>query len=121
VTAPFGIGNIPVYVSNKFVYTPAVNRLLQLAANIYDATQTNFYPTVFRPLFSRDQNGLGTNLFITGFTNFTRTNFIQGGEAIDPDLAIPIEPVTLAMTNASVVVSNEPVNIYGVPWIIGAK
>ena len=79
----FGITNIPVWVSNQFVYSPAVNRLLQLAANMYDATTNNLgafngvnvnsnnYPSVFRPLFSRDANpsGMGTNVFISGFTN----------------------------------------------------
>ena len=34
----FGITNIPVLVNGQFVYTPAVQRVLQLAANIYDAT-----------------------------------------------------------------------------------
>ena len=38
----FGIGNIPVLVSNRFVYSSAVNRLLQLAANMYDATNQFF-------------------------------------------------------------------------------
>ncbi len=35
----FSITNIPVYVNSNFVYTPAVNRLLQLAANLYDASR----------------------------------------------------------------------------------
>ena len=38
---PFGISHIPVLVNNQFVYTPAVQRVLQLAANIYDATTNN--------------------------------------------------------------------------------
>src|SRR5439155_6356593 len=63
VNEPFGITNIPVYVSNKFVYTPAVNRLLQMAANLYDATTTNFYPTVFRPIFYSVLNNGYTNVF----------------------------------------------------------
>jgi len=57
VTSPFGITGIPALVSNQFVYSPAVNRLLQLAANIDDASTTNFYPSVFRPLFTVIQNG----------------------------------------------------------------
>ena len=54
---PLASANIPVLVSNQFVYSPAVNRLLQLAANIYDATTNNTfalgnnYPSVFRPIF----------------------------------------------------------------------
>ena len=34
-TNAFGVTDIPVLISNQFVYTPAVNRLLQLAANMY--------------------------------------------------------------------------------------
>ena len=52
VSKAFGVANIPVLVSNRFVYTPAVNRLLQLAANVFDATTTNYYPDIFRPLFN---------------------------------------------------------------------
>ncbi|MBW8863375.1 MAG: hypothetical protein JF609_00315 [Verrucomicrobia bacterium] len=33
----FGLGHIPVLINGQFVYSPAVNRLVQLAANIYDA------------------------------------------------------------------------------------
>src|SRR5581483_8639175 len=54
VTNSFGITAIPVWVSNKFVYTPSVQRVLQLAANFYDATTNGFYPSVFRPLFMHD-------------------------------------------------------------------
>jgi hypothetical protein len=123
VTAPFGVTDIPVWVSNRFVYTPAVNRLLQLAANMYDATTSNLgmngnrdYPSVFRPLFSRDANslgiaGLGTNLFITGYTNVT--------SFAGQNFTLPIDVSDLAATNIPVV--NLPVNVYGVPWIVGAK
>jgi hypothetical protein len=114
VTNSFSITNIPVWVSNRFVYTPAVNRLLQLAANIYDASTTNYYPTVFRPLFSRDQNGLGTNLFVSGYTNVSS---VTG--AGDLQFALPVTSWDLATTNTQV--RNLPVNVYGVPWIIGAK
>jgi len=55
------LAQIEIYPTNQ--YTPAVHRLLQVSANIYDATTTNFYPTVFRPLFSKDASG---NVFITG-------------------------------------------------------
>ena len=55
---------IQIYPTNQ--YTPAVHRLLQVTANIYDAMTTNFYPSVFRPLFTRDASG---NVFMTGYTN----------------------------------------------------
>jgi hypothetical protein len=116
----FGIGKIPVLVSNQFVYSSAVNRLLQLAANMYDATTNNTfvlgnnYPSVFRPLFSRDAGGLGTNVFISGYTNVLS---VTGPS--DSQLDLPIDIADLAATN--IVVTNLAVNVYGVPWIIGAK
>ena len=120
-TQPFGIAKIPVYVSGQFVYTPAVNRILQLAANIYDATVNNSvngspdYPDVFRPLFSRDAGGTGTNVYITGFTNVV--SFTDG--ATDIQLSQPFDVSTISAVSG--VVSNVAENIYGVPWIIGAK
>ena len=45
----FGLTNIPVQVNGNYVYSPAVNRLLQLAANSFDAGTNDFYPHVFRP------------------------------------------------------------------------
>jgi hypothetical protein len=124
VANAFGVTAIPVWVSNRFVYTPAVNRLLQLAANMYDATTNNLgasankydYPSIFRPLFSRDQNGFGTNIFITGYANVT--SFAGPG---DLQFSLPIDVSDLAVTNISGGVSNLPVNVYGVPWIVGAK
>ena len=103
---------IQIYPTNQ--YTPAVHRLFQLAANIYEATSTNSYPTVFRPLFSRDAGGFGSNLFISGFTN---VDSVTG--PTDSQLALPVDASVLAMTNIPVV--NLPVNIYGIPWIVGAR
>ena len=120
-TNAFGIAKIPVYVSGQFVYTPAVHRILQLAANIYDATVNNStngspdYPDVFRPLFSRDAGGTGTNVYITGFTNVV--SFTDG--ATDIQLSQPFDVSTISAVSG--VVSNVAENIYGVPWIIGAK
>jgi hypothetical protein len=99
---------IEIYPTNQ--YTPAVQRLLQVSANIYDATSTNYYPTIFRPLFSQDASG---NLFITGYTNVPSvTSFM------DAQLAQPIDASTLAATPD---VSNLATNVYGIPWIIAAK
>lgn len=100
---PFGITNIPVWVSNRFVYTPAVNRLLQLAANLYDAQNTNRWPTVFRPLFSRQ----GPDVFITGYEQ------VVGDPT--PYLLPPVEPQEVGQG------SNLRINVYGVPWVLGAK
>jgi hypothetical protein len=138
VTAPFSITNIPVWVSNRFVYTPAVNRLLQLAANIYDATTNgnNNLPHVFRPIFERVNNA--GDIFIVSYMEVT--NVIG---ANDSQLSQPYDASALAASsgiqtnvpiNSSMVSSLPPaagldgntfgaglVNVYGVPWIIGAK
>jgi hypothetical protein len=101
---------IQVYPNNQ--YTPAVHRLLQVTANIYDATSTNFYPSVFRPLFSTDSTG--TNVFITGYQQVAAVSGIN-----DIQLSQPFDPS--ALSTPGVLMTNVPVNVYGVPWIIGAK
>ena len=111
----FGVTNIPVYVNGQFVYSSAMQRVLQLAANIYDASTTNFYPSIFRPLFTRDVSG---NIFISGYSS-PINNFVQSGFETNalstPDLVTPIEVTDLQVGQ------NILTNIYGVPWIIGAK
>jgi hypothetical protein len=126
----FGITNIPVLVNSNFVYTPAVNRLLQLAANLYDATTNDpvvagvprNLPHVFRPIFEHDSAG---NVFIVSYTNlFSRNgpNTVLG--ANDLQLAPPVDVTALVnLVKAGVPIQNGfgLVNVYGVPWIIGAK
>ena len=112
----FGLGNIPVLVSNRFVYSSAVNRLLQLAANIYDATTNRFYdntlpriplPTVFQPVFTVT-NG---NVYITNFVEVTNTSFL--GNTI---LNLGFGPTVVSNLNT------HPYDlVFGVPLIIGAK
>jgi hypothetical protein len=114
----FGITNIPVLVNSNFVYTPAINRLLQLAANLYDATTNgnNNLPHVFRPVFKRDAFG---NIFIVSYTAVTN---VTGSN--DRQLAPPMDVTALVnLGSAGVPIQNGfgLVNVYGVPWIIGAK
>jgi hypothetical protein len=127
----FGVTGIPVRVNGSFVYTPAVQRLLQLAANIYDATTTNYFPSVFRPIFEHDSLG---NIFVTGYTNLysivggiSTVNTVSGPG--DPQLATPYDVGSITngvpgfsfANNTPIVDANGFVNVYGVPWIIGAK
>ncbi len=51
-------------------YRAAVHRILQVTANLYDATSTNDSPAVFRPLFATTSNGV----FLAGFTNDHRVS-----------------------------------------------
>jgi hypothetical protein len=105
---------IPIYPTNY--YTPAVHRALQLAANIFDATtnqtvpllsgETNaFFPSVFRPVFTSE----GGKVWISGYR-----------EVVD------LTPLTSYPWWDMNTVSNNPgtwagINVYGVPWVIGAK
>ena len=114
-TFSFGVTNIPVYTNGIFVYTPSVQRLLQLSANIYDATTNRSavfgkdFPSVFRPLFTATASG---DLFITGYTNIASVT-----NASDIALSTPFDAATVAAAGGT----NVPVNVYGVPWIIGVK
>ncbi|MEI7533462.1 MAG: hypothetical protein WCK57_03775 [Verrucomicrobiae bacterium] len=117
VTNAFGVANIPVYIDGQFVYSPAVNRILQLAANLYDATTTNFYPSVFRPTFTVvNQNGF-RNVYIDGYREvLSLTTFTAGTAPLDTPTNIYSTSLAL---DADLTTTNG--NAYGVPWIIGAK
>jgi hypothetical protein len=120
VPVSFGITDIPVLVSNQFVYSSAINRVLQLAANIYDATTNNTfvmgrdYPSVFRPTFNVVLENGYTNVYVNGYEQV----FSVSGTS-DPQLNVPYDVNTLASSLGFGTFTN--VNVYGVPWIIGAK
>src|SRR5207248_2225412 len=64
----FGITNIPVYPTN--LYLPFVHRLLQVAANIYDATTNDPLPSVFLPIVKTNKNANGVvSARVAGYTN----------------------------------------------------
>ncbi|MGH7939842.1 MAG: hypothetical protein ACREFR_02065, partial [Limisphaerales bacterium] len=116
----FGITNIPVYVNGSFVYSPAINRLLQLAANIYDAsTSGTNYPSVFRPIFYKTNEynfflrQSFENVYVKGYQYVT--NVIADGTN-DRIFASPVE-----VTDPRLPFGYSTTNVWGVPWIIGAK
>ncbi len=117
----FGLANIPVQVNGSFVYSPAVNRLLQMAANFFDAGTNSSvaggvdYPHVFRPIFYRNPATL--DVFVVGYTN---VDSVPGG--INYSQLKTVYDMT-AVVNGSVPMANGyfTENVYGVPWIIGAK
>ncbi|MCI0536297.1 MAG: hypothetical protein L0Z50_13840, partial [Verrucomicrobiales bacterium] len=101
-------------------YTASLHRVLQVAANIYDATTsrrigvgTNAmeYPTVFRPLFWRGSEG---EILIAGFAEVTNSLPVRNAWL---DISIPSERLKISTD------PNRPsgFNIFGVPWVIGAK
>ena len=111
----FGVTAIPVLVNSNYVYAPAVQRVLQLAANILDATTNRTaalgkdFPSVFQPLFTRPD--IYGNVFVTGYTNVEQVTIASIYQPIEATaLGTPIGQQTTSL-----------INIYGVPWIIGAK
>jgi hypothetical protein len=108
----FTVTNIQIWPTNY--YTPSVHRALQLAANLYDATTSNTYPTVFRPLFTRSN----TVVFISGYEELrqltgspnslvTEISYVDLDDGADRD-RIPTSGFSREM-------------VYGVPMVIGAK
>lgn len=110
---------IQVYPTN--FYTPSIHQLLQLSANIYDATTNRILnagkpyphpPSVFRPLFM-STNGLGgTNVvFIRGYEEVTNVARLQNiGEYLELG---PFAGAALA--------TNSQGMFWGIPAVIGAK
>ncbi len=109
------LNHIPVYPTNQ--YTPAVHRLLQLTANLYDATTNRadlspypYLPTVFRPVFTQDTSGISI-ISYRELTAADTANLIYHMAAVrdpsDPDDLARFDPATDM--------------IYNIPLVVGAK
>ncbi|HVV71764.1 MAG TPA: hypothetical protein VHI52_09740, partial [Verrucomicrobiae bacterium] len=107
------LNQIQVYPTNQ--YTPAVHRLLQVAANLYDATTNRCFagpcsapycPSVFRPLFRRLDSTAGPEIFIIGYRE------VQGTELADsltaPPMVYPEDGVDSALEIPPVGTSESP-------------
>lgn len=109
----FDVSHIQVYPTN--FYTPSVHRIMQLAANIYDATTNNpataypYLPTVFRPLLEHVQLPDTNAVFITGFTEVRNANQF---------LTLPYRDLN-NLVDRQAVTTNDMV--YGIPLVVGAK
>jgi hypothetical protein len=113
----FGITNIQLYPTN--CYTPSVHRLLQLAANMFDATTNRLYgsgtnnpgmPSVFRPIFGKSISGTETVISIVGYDPVIDASLIAPS-TIKRDLHLKSDRDAL-----------QPLDlVYGVPLVIGAK
>ena len=117
VASLLSVTNVPVVVSNQFVYTPSLHRVFQLAANIFDASTNHSaaadrgganLPSVFRPTFKTLPNG---DIFINGWKEVTGANASADYTRIPRDLNDPVDRAALVADD----------NVYGVPWVIGAK
>ena len=115
----FDAGDIPVYTNNTFAFSPDVHRLLQVAANIYDASTNRadrggpdfpFLPSVFRPTFAVNPVG---DILISGWIEVTNAGVAELSKPLDLS-----DPNHVAQIS-SVGFFNG--NLYDVPWIIGVK
>ena len=113
IAEPFGVTGIPVYVNGQMCYPPAVQRLLQVAANLWD-TKTNRQdaigplPTVFAPRFTVSNNAVS----ISGYVEVATTNDLS---------SLPPLDLTLIPSNNLASVVQADSLIYGVPLVIGAR
>ncbi len=112
-----GVTNLQVQIWPKNLYTPSVHRLLQLAANLYDAANirtfnvpfaTNGFPSVFRPVFLNN----GSQIFITGYQEVTNASFLN----------LPVaDTTTLPGRNTIRGPGPNQAMVWGIPLVIGAK
>lgn len=118
--------NLQVFPVNN--YTPAVHRLLQVSANLYEATTNRTYststfepycPTLYRPLFRKMADN---TVIIAGFREVLGTNLVSSlGPAI---LELDVDTNQLALLPAwgtpAGTDQQEPL-LAGLPLIIGAR
>ena len=112
------LNHIQVYPTNQ--YTPSVHRLLQVAANLYDAatnrptTDYPYPPTVFRPVFASHSGGSADEIYICTYTEVTAAD--------TPNLAFNWQNVR-DLTDPYDRATFQPLTdmVYGIPLIIGAK
>ena len=115
---------IQVYPTNH--YAPSVHRLLQLAANIYDASTnrtfnqtfpTNMpasgFPSVFMPVFSNAYAAGrgGKGIYITGYLEVTNLDLINR----PPPFYDLEDPAFVPPSQSSGFL------VYGIPFVVGAK
>ena len=106
------LNHIQIYPTNQ--YTPSVHRLLQVTANLHDATTNRtitgypYLPSVFRPVFAIGPPLAGSQIYICGFEEVTNTDVLSQPvvDLSDPD----------ARANLG---SHDMVS--GIPLVIGVK
>ena len=120
------ITNIPIYPTNY--YNVALHRLLQVAANLYEANATNpmlgsgpspsgssalYPPTIYRPIFRRASSG---GIVIAGYQEddglrIDEDNFWWTIQDLAEGRVVPSDPPD----------PSAPIYVYGVPPIVAAR
>ncbi len=99
---------IQIYPTNQ--YTPAVHRLLQVAANLWETTpdSPDNLPTVFRPRFGVSNNVV----FICDYVLVTNASDLAG---------LPLLDLTATPNAPALIPPSGDALIFGVPLVIGAR
>ena len=136
------------YLTN-YVYDSQVHRLLQVAANIYDATTNQLllplqgpvnqrvaFPTVLRPLVYEDARTPGV-LRLHSFEQIGAVpnlnnplEFLLARDWVSPDLVTngaphsggsPRQRLAPSLPEEDVTSAKRGFNVFGLPWVVGAK
>ena len=128
VHGPVTIQNGTAQIRTNHVYDAQVHRLLQVAANIYDARTNRFVgsgadriacPTVFRPLYYRDERSQDL-LRLHSFQEILggSAEFLNRYPWITADQAVNRLTQSLPEDQRT---SRTDFNVFGMPWVVGAK
>lgn len=135
--------------TNQFLYDARVHQLLQLAANLYDATHYRSdarpgrpradLPSVFRPVLYRHETNGVAFVRLAGFQEVVDDGtavqgnplLIRSRDALGRpwfDLSDPVGRSRIPLVNDAVQVDvgdlaarSLDVNVFGIPWVVGTK
>jgi Tfp pilus assembly protein PilX len=126
----FGVTNIPIYNSTNpsIRYTEQIHRMLQLAANIYDASRIDNYalgdgvgptvlpqPSVFRPVVYTTHTNNVYAAYIGGYVSVTNDALARIQKMMPTG---PNQFPLLKMPSDSTITADD--NVWGIPWVVGA-
>ncbi len=117
-------------VTNVYRWDGQVHRVLQVAANIYDATHSHSsarpgnpradIPTVFRPILYRQVTNSVTLVRLAGFVEVTNS-LALARPWVDLDSPVQVARLPLNPDVRAILADKLDFNAYGIPYIVGAK
>jgi len=124
------LSHLQIYPTNQ--YTPAVHRLLQLTANLYDSTTNRtlgltpeypYCPSVFRPIFRRVNIGTNSIVVIAGYREVVDASMADSRLA--PQLVELDQPnsnlASFRVYGTPLMSDKNELMVSGVPLIIAAR
>lgn len=119
-----------VPVTNIYRWDAQVHRLLQVAANIYDASHAHSQarpgrprpdvPSVFRPILYRQETNGTTFVRLAGFVEVTNSLPV-GRPWIDLDDPRQVARLPANPDVRAIMVAGQDFNAFGIPYVVGAK